>query len=71
MAQASGWTDVALLGDLVGASRTTTWRHQRAQRVVGAAWLCLGDARLLKSPDLRGHAMRRPPVLHAATVAAE
>ena len=66
MAQASGWTDVSLLGNIVGASRTTTWRHSRAHQAAAAAWLCLGDARLLRSADLSGHpqrAVRRPLIL--------
>jgi REP element-mobilizing transposase RayT len=71
MAQSSGWTDSPLLGRMVGASRTTTWRHGHAQQVPAAAWLCLGDARLLESREAGGQRAGGRPLLLAAAVGAE
>jgi hypothetical protein len=47
LAQASGWDRRTLVGTTVAASRTTAWRHRTSADISSAAWLCLGDPRLL------------------------
>ncbi len=48
LARASGWRDVSALARAVSVSRKTAWRHHRSvSDAHAAAWLCLGDARLL------------------------
>lgn len=53
MARMSGCIDRRALRAVTGASRVTLWRHaMRTAAVHEAAWLCLGDARLLEAIDL-------------------